>query len=60
MNADDIIREVQENAGEWLEMTNNPAAMVAGILANKVIQLQDHIKYLEKRLQCHQHVKNYN
>lgn len=50
MNAKDLVREVQENASEWLEMTEDPATMVAGILANKVIKLMDHIEYLEKRL----------
>jgi hypothetical protein len=54
MNAEDLIRQVQEDAGEWLEMTEDPAALVAGILANKVIKLQDHITYLERRLQCQQ------
>ena len=58
MNSEDVIREVHENAGEWLEMTNDPAALVAGILANKIIKLQDHIEYLERRLKCQQHVKS--
>ncbi len=60
MKAEDIINEIHQNAGEWLEMTQDPAALVAGILANKIIKLQDHIKYLEKRLECQQHVKSYN
>lgn len=51
MNAEDIIKEVQEKASEWLEMTEDPATIVAGILAHKVIKLQNHIKYLENRLQ---------
>jgi uncharacterized protein CbrC (UPF0167 family) len=50
MNATDIIRQVQENASEWLEMVEDPAALVAGILANKIIKLTDHIQYLENRL----------
>jgi hypothetical protein len=50
MNARDIIREVQENSSEWLEMTENPAELVAGILANKIVQLNNHIQYLERRL----------
>jgi len=60
MTADDVIKQVQEDAGEWLEMTKDPAALVAGILAQKIIKLEDHIKYLEKRLQCQQHARNYN
>ena len=50
MTPQDIIREVQENAQEWLEMTENPAELVAGILASRIIKLQDYIEYLEKRL----------
>ncbi len=51
MNAQQLIRQVKLDASEWLEMTDDPAALVAGILANKVIKLQDHIEYLEKRLE---------
>ena len=51
MNASDVIREVQENASEWLEMVENPAELVAGILAQKVVTLQSYIEYLEKRLE---------
>lgn len=50
MNASDVIREVQENASEWLEMVENPAELVAGILANKVVALTSYIQYLEKRI----------
>jgi hypothetical protein len=60
MTTEDVIREVQETAGEWLEMSEAPATLVAGILANRVIKLENHIKYLEKRLQCQQNVKNFN
>lgn len=62
MNAADIIREVQENAGEWIEMSENPAALVAGILATKIIALNGHIEYLERRLKCQdrQHVNSSN
>jgi hypothetical protein len=51
MNSQDLIRQVQESCGEWLEMTESPDALVSGILANKVIALQDHIEYLERRLE---------
>lgn len=51
MNAQDVIRQVQEDVSEYLEMVNDPAALVAGILANKVIELKGYIEYLEKRLQ---------
>jgi hypothetical protein len=50
MTPQDVIREVQENAQDWREMADDPAALVAGILASKIIKLNDHIQYLEKRL----------
>ncbi len=50
MNAQDIIREVQEKASEWLEVSTDPAMMIAGILANRVIKLTGYIEYLERRL----------
>lgn len=58
MRAEDVIKEVQENASEWLEMTEQPAALVAGILANKIIKLTDYIEYLEKRLKYVDSIKN--
>ncbi len=57
MNATDLIREVQENASEWLEMTEDPAMLIAGILANEVIKLRNHIQYLERRVE---HASRYN
>ena len=50
MNAQDIIREVAQQAAEYLEMTEYPDAMVSGILAKKIVDLQEYIKYLERRL----------
>lgn len=50
MNAEDVIREVQENASEWLEMSENPTALVVGILAQKIVELNSYIEYLERRL----------
>lgn len=51
MTSNELIAQTIEDASEWLEMTPHPTAMVVGILANKIIKLQDHIEYLEKRLQ---------
>lgn len=51
MNAADIIKEIQINASEWLEMSDNPDLFVAGVLANRIIFLNNHIEYLERRLQ---------
>lgn len=57
MNASDVIREVQENASEWLEMVENPAELVAGILAEKIVKLNSYIEYLEKRLDHDSRIK---
>lgn len=46
----DIIRDAQDRAAEWLEMSEDPATLVAGILASKIIDLQHYIDYLEARL----------
>lgn len=51
MTGADIIKQVQEDASEWLEMVENPAELVAGILANKIVDLNNYITYLEKRLE---------
>ena len=50
MTSHDIIKQVKEDYCEWIEMNENPDAMVSGILANKVVKLQQHIEYLERRL----------
>lgn len=50
MSAQQVLKEVCEYASEWTEMTKDPAALVAGILANKVAELENYIDYLEKRL----------
>ena len=49
--AEDVIDQVQKQAAEWLEMHHNPAELVAGILAYKVVELKEYIVYLERRLQ---------
>lgn len=50
MNAEDIIREIQKNAQEWLEMTDAPDKFLVGVLANKVSHLMGEVEYLKKRL----------
>ncbi len=57
MTATDIIREVQENASEWLEMAENPAELIAGILAEKIVRLNNYIEYLEKRVENDSRIK---
>lgn len=50
MNAADVIREVQENASEYLEEVREPRDLLVAILANKLAAAKNHIEYLEKRL----------
>ena len=50
MTPEEIIEEVQEHTSEWLEMIEDPSALVAWVLANKVVKLNLYITYLEKRL----------
>ena len=50
MTGEELIKEIQDQAGEWLEIVECPATFVAGVLANKIINLQNHIQYLERRL----------
>ncbi len=50
MTGEDVIKQVQENASEWLEMSENPTELMVGILATTVAELSNYIKYLEKRV----------
>lgn len=50
MNAYEIIREIQDNASEWLETVEEPRDLLVVILANKLASAKNHIEYLEKRL----------
>lgn len=51
MTAEDIIREVQQETAEWLEMTQYPSDFLVGVLATKILKMKEHIQYLEKRLE---------
>lgn len=48
MNAERIIKEVQENSEEYLEMVSDPGMFIAWKLADKIIKLENHIEYLER------------
>jgi hypothetical protein len=50
VNAADIVRQAEAYASEWIEMSENPATVVVGVLATKIVHLQEHIDYLEKRI----------
>lgn len=45
-----LLDETMYRIGEWMEMSDNPAALVAGVLANEVIKRDEYIEYLERRL----------
>lgn len=50
MTPQQVIDEVKEYAAEWLEMSDNPSAMVEGILAKVIIEQISKIEYLQRRL----------
>ncbi len=56
MTSQQVITSVYEYAGEYIEMVDNPTALVVGLLANKIVELDEYIQYLEKRLEH----ENYN
>jgi hypothetical protein len=51
MTPESIINEVKINASEWLEMAENPDALVSGILAKKIVDLNFYIEYLKARIE---------
>ncbi len=57
ISAEIVIKQVQEQASEYLEMHENPTELLVGILAGKVVRLQEYIIYLERRLK-HDSSKN--
>ncbi len=48
MTPEHVIQCVEEYYGEWIEMSEDPATMVAGILAHKLVELLEYITYLER------------
>jgi hypothetical protein len=54
---DFIIKVMEEKASEWLEMTDDPDALLLRIMAKKITQLMEYIEYLEKRLQHDSSIK---
>lgn len=51
MTDQDIINEIQENAAEWLEMSDNPSDHLARILAKRLVEQNKYIEHLEQRLE---------
>jgi hypothetical protein len=50
MTPDDIIKDAAAYSAEYCEMSDNPAAIVAGVLASRIIKLTEQVEYLERRL----------
>lgn len=51
MTTQELIQQIQNDAAEWLEMTNVPDQLMIGYMANKILRLQEYVEYLEKRLE---------
>jgi hypothetical protein len=51
MTPQEIISQAHDRASEWVEMSDNPAAVVAGVLARHIVELNNYIDYLERRLE---------
>ena len=63
MTAEELIRQVQEDAGEWLDEIDNihdKQMFVVNILAHKLSESYKTIDYLKKRINYAEkiHVKN--
>lgn len=54
MTATEIIQETCSTAQEWIEMSSNPEMTLSIILAQKIVQLNSYIDYLERRVKCQQ------
>jgi hypothetical protein len=50
MSPAEVIRQAEEYASEWLDYAENPAELVAAVLANKIVVLNSYVDYLEERL----------
>lgn len=44
------IDQIKETYGEWLEMVEDPYALIATVLEYKLLAQIEHNKYLERRL----------
>lgn len=50
MTANDIINITKEHASEWIEMAENPDKFLCNVLANQIVDMQNYIDYLERRV----------
>lgn len=51
MTPSSIIEKERARFSEHLEMSSYPSEMMEWVLAHKIVELQNHIQYLEARLQ---------
>jgi hypothetical protein len=45
-----VIKQEIERSFEWLEMAQDPTAFLAVVLAARIVKQNEHIEYLERRL----------
>jgi hypothetical protein len=51
--AKNVIAEIEEKCGEYLEMRpNNRAEFLVSLLSQKVVSMSEHIEYLKMMLKC--------
>ena len=41
-----LLNEIKDKYSEWLEMSEDPSHFIVGVLANKVVDMQERIDYL--------------
>jgi hypothetical protein len=49
---EDIVFEIREKYAEYLEMMLNPDLFVIGVMAHKIIKLEEYVQYLERRIEA--------
>lgn len=49
---EEMVLDIREKYSEYLEMIEHPDLFVIGVLSNKIIQLEDYVEYLERRLKA--------
>jgi hypothetical protein len=47
----ETIDDMKEKYAEYLEMVENPYAFMLGVMANKILKLEEYIDYLKKRIE---------
>lgn len=58
MNTDDILKEVQDKYGEYIEMADNPSAITCRILACLLAKERENSEYHKKRTKQDESITN--